>query len=476
MIRDDICLMTVALVFIVLAGCAGRQQQVPVESDTALSGAAGTNNVALSGAAETREPSSAESQATVAPPSEPIDLLRGVRTAIATSSAFRSKVAQAERLADGDLETAWNSKSGDLAGAWIDIRLPEAAKVSSIELTVGFTKASRQRDLFTGNHRIARVRVSRAGEEVGVFELDTESRELQSMPVEGPGGVYRLEVLKTVPGTKTRWRESCVSELRVMGSAPDVHVGDRLPRFAVGKLPEPRPEPGTTDRVEVGKRLREMTFWFAKTWGGLIDEDGGNRTACGLDEADEMALPESHLERALVLRRVAELVELVDEVRADRIRLAAIKRYRGGVHSWSFIQGGDHDLLSAGFDAVVDWLDDEEARCRWARANSKMRFDLFDIEVAAKIHECEHIPMDHDEEHPPEPELERECAVVYRVKGMIMADLRPLWEDNPRQAVLRSTRTKIPEALSQPIQDALSALQAQAAVARQSCGWAKRSE
>ena len=170
---------------------------------------------------------------------------------------------------------------------------------------------------------------------------------------------------------------------------------------------------------------------------GLVTKMVSNRTACGMDEGDLTALPESHLKRNLVLERVSELVDSVDEVHADRLRFAAIKRHQGGLHSWSFIQPGDHDL-------------------------------------AAKHHACEHITMDYDEENPPPPELERECSVAQRLywDNQVGAGLSQLWEDNPRQASLRVSRMELPGVLSQPIQAAWSALQAQIEVARRSCGWA----
>ena len=43
---------------------------------------------------------------------------------MATSTATRDDEVQVRRLVDGDLETGWNSLSGDLIGSWIAFRLP----------------------------------------------------------------------------------------------------------------------------------------------------------------------------------------------------------------------------------------------------------------------------------------------------------------------------------------------------------------
>src|SRR5690606_2983215 len=116
--------------------------------------------------------------------------------------------------------TAWNSRTGDLVGAWIDVALPADARVASIALTAGFTHRTERADLFEGNHRVTQVRVLRDGTEIGAFDLDPTSRELQSIAVSGPGGTYRIEVAGLEPGSRETWRETCISELRVMGHAP----------------------------------------------------------------------------------------------------------------------------------------------------------------------------------------------------------------------------------------------------------------
>jgi len=152
------------------------------------------------------------------------------------SSVVANENDRPDRLVDGDLATAWSSATGELERTWIEVTLPADARVTRLELTAGYTREGGRRDLFTANVRIARVRVLRDGAEVGVYPLDPESRTLQPVPAQGAGGVWRIETVGLVPGTRRAWREVTVSELRVMGvvgatgrratpTAPTVLVG-----------------------------------------------------------------------------------------------------------------------------------------------------------------------------------------------------------------------------------------------------------
>lgn len=207
----------------------GRQADTAAAS-SATADATPTKNAADQ-APETQDAAAAPAAEASAPASEQIDLLRAVPVEVVASSAYRSKVEQIQRLADGDMQTAWNSDSGDLQGAWIGLRIPENAAVTAIEMTAGFTKQGGDRDLFTGNYRVRRVRVFRGQEQVGEYPLDIESRELQRLPVSGPGGFYRIELIEMVGGSHASWREACISELRVLGQAPGAEAGSSTPRF-----------------------------------------------------------------------------------------------------------------------------------------------------------------------------------------------------------------------------------------------------
>jgi len=172
-----------------------------------------------------------------APASPPlVDLLHTVDSVVAVSSTVANPKDFPEHLVDGKPGTAWNSKTGDLHG-FLAFRLPAASRVKRVELTAGFDKG----DLFTKNHRIARVRLSRlsGAEKMLVKEahLDPSIRALQGFDVDEPGGDFVLDVLETVPGTEKRWRELTVSEFRVLGFANGAPENPHhLPAMAIGSL------------------------------------------------------------------------------------------------------------------------------------------------------------------------------------------------------------------------------------------------
>lgn len=316
---------------------------------------------------------------------EPVNLLRSVSADLAVSSVYRNQAAQVERLVDGDLSTAWNSRSGELVGAWIEVRLPEEVSVTSLMLTAGFTREGGQTDLFTGNHRVSRVRVSRDGSELGVFPLDVDSRELQQIPVEGTGGIYRVEVVETVPGSRSNWREICLSELRVMGRGPTIHEGERLPRLAVGELPSPRPASGTADRGEVTRLFEQRVRQFIHAW-NTMERDRAELILNTGDERDEEAA-RLRATRRRTLRQLADFVAPVDEVASDRVRVALAEG-----------RDDDLDIPVAAFAAVVDWLDQDEIRCRWAIAHARIRMGREIGQLRSAINQAEFAPMDcHDD-------------------------------------------------------------------------------
>lgn len=222
----------------------------------------------LASSAAERAPNEHEAPALAAlTTSEPIDLLRATRASLAVSSAYRDDVAQVHALVDGDLETAWNSRTGELEGAWIEARVPDDASVTSIALTAGFTRRTARADLFEGNHRVARVRVLREGAELGVFPVDPSSREIQSLPVSGPGGRYRIELVELVPGSRADWREACISELRVLGHAPGAIAASASPTVAIGALPEAP----TSAAAPVDPRGGDADgMYFLLSGGGLV--------------------------------------------------------------------------------------------------------------------------------------------------------------------------------------------------------------
>lgn len=191
----------------------------------------------------------------------PFDLLRLAGAKVAVSSTVANAIYRPRHIADGDLTTAWNSRTGDLVGAWFAVRVPAAAHVSAIQLTVGFTTTGPEGDYFTMNPRIKAVRVTRLGAkatDLGVHALAPDDRGLQTIPLDSPGGDFRVEVTDIVPGTFARWRELCISEIAVLGTLPagapsasfdpDVVIGS----LDAPPLADPSPSPSETDCEVVG--------------------------------------------------------------------------------------------------------------------------------------------------------------------------------------------------------------------------------
>lgn len=165
------------------------------------------------------------------------NLLDVVPAKVAVSSAVQNPHDFPEHLLDGRSDTAWNSKTGDLVDGWIAFRVPDDARVLRIEMTAGFDRVTGGVDLFTANHRITKVSVTRYGTPVGEFPLDPKKRGLQPIPIDGPGGDYVITVTEVLPGTKKEWRELTVSELRVVGTPGQERRGpnDKL-RVSIGSL------------------------------------------------------------------------------------------------------------------------------------------------------------------------------------------------------------------------------------------------
>jgi hypothetical protein len=161
-----------------------------------------------------------------------VELLHDVPCTVAVSSKVDNPKDFPEHLVDGKSETAWNSRTGDLHG-YIAFRTPKVTRVRRVELTVGFDKG----ELFTKNHRIRRVRVSREGVTLAEATLDPEERGFQKIEIDAEGGDFRLDVLETVAGTEKKWKELTVSELRVWGFANGAPGNPHhVPAMAIGTL------------------------------------------------------------------------------------------------------------------------------------------------------------------------------------------------------------------------------------------------
>src|SRR5207244_7057122 len=135
-----------------------------------------------------------------------------VPVAVRVSSRVANKKILPAHLVDRDLATAWNSATGDLVGAWIDVTLPRGAAIEELRMTAGFTgHGPTGEDYFTMNPRIRKVAVTADGKPAGTFALDIARRDLQSFSVHA-GDVLRIEVAAIEAGTKPSWREISVSE------------------------------------------------------------------------------------------------------------------------------------------------------------------------------------------------------------------------------------------------------------------------
>lgn len=191
--------------------------------------------------------------ATRPPKQQLVDLLHTVASTVVVSSKVQNPRDYPEHLVDGKVDTAWNGKTGNLVGGFIEFEVPKETHVRRIELTPGYSHVGKNGDLFTMNHRISRVRVTREGQPLGEFSLDTNQRMIQPLAVDAPGGKFRVEVLAVEPGSKKEWRELVVSEFRVWGErnqAPENPT--HLPLVYVGAVGGAPPPPKGRDGAPTG--------------------------------------------------------------------------------------------------------------------------------------------------------------------------------------------------------------------------------
>lgn len=301
----------------------------------------------------------------VPPPAAPtvVDLLDTLDVDVAVSSAYHDDPAQVPHLYDGDPSTAWNSRTDDLVGAWIDVELPDGVQVTSIEMTAGFTREGGATDLFTGNHRVARVRVSLDGTSLGEHRLDTASRALQTLPVTGGPGVYRIEVIEVLPGSRSDWRETCISELRILGTAPPrpSTVGPPTVEAFVGHLPTAEEIAAEEAAVDAVLAQSDAMFDLPELWraydGALFEDDGGGRP--------EVPLP---VARRAALERAADIVEPSAPERAATLR-ALVTESREG---WN-ARRSDLDVVIEAIDAALGG--NEHFACSWPATRAQLRIE-----------------------------------------------------------------------------------------------------
>jgi hypothetical protein len=191
-----------SLLILLLVSCKKEQQATPAKGSAAP-------EAALAGDAAVATPDAAAAVS--------IHLLPAVPSTIRLSSRVKNNAIKPEHIADGKLETAWNSATGELKGAWVEVSV-DGASIDAIKLTVGHTgRGAKGEDYFTMNPRIRAVTITDDGKPLGRFELDITKRELQTIRV-APKGILRITVDEIEKGSKAKWRETAISELEVWGT------------------------------------------------------------------------------------------------------------------------------------------------------------------------------------------------------------------------------------------------------------------
>jgi hypothetical protein len=393
---------------------------------------------------------------------EPVDLLHAVGTDVAVSSVYRDRQSQVERLVDGDPATAWNSRTGDLAGAWIEVRLPADAQVTGIGIIPGFARTGGATDLFTGNHRVARIRVLREGVEVGSFPVANARPERVTIPVRGAGGVWRIEITEVLPGTRSDWREICVSELQILGHAPSMAPGTRVPRMAVGALPAVS-APAAVDPVALEREQRRAVGWLVTQWRELEQTYASLASNTGAPEPDAETTRETERQRAAILRRITSLVEPVDAARADAIRMAGAQRLTGVAWRWDRILLGDLTAIAAALDTVAERIGSDEARCRSARAQAEIR-----LVRVAELTEVARMFDEIDEAHGGGGDARRSGGLEQDAEAF--RALAEEWARNSRGVTTRLLRRRSAPTAESVAAD-WAALLVQLPIARRTCGW-----
>ena len=407
--------------------------------------------------------------AVVVPPPE-LDLLHAVRSDLAASSAYRNQSSQVAALIDGDLETAWNSRTGELVGAAIEVRLPADVQVNAIALTAGFTHMQRDTDLFTGNHRVVHIRVLHDGTEVGSFPLDVNVRTLQRLPLQGTGGVYRIEVTEVLAGTRDTWRETCISELQILGMAPNAMPGTRIPHLTIGALPAAAVVTPPS-REAVARAHRQRVAAIERQWLELEQIANGGREGSAPDEDWDMGANDLDRARRAVLEQTATFVAPIDEVQADALRILALRALTHSWPDWQHLPLLRDELVALGraMDAVSTWLNDDEARCRWARALGHLHLARARSMTRA---EREHTELD-DSMHEldgtrPAPGAGQRINSLWSA-AETLDEIEFEWSRNTRGMAARVMRLHLPEgARANP---ELDIVRAQIEVAQRTCGW-----
>ena len=168
-----------------------------------------------------------------------VELLHQYLAKVEVSSHVMNKTIKPEHLVDRDFNTAWNSRTGKLAGTWLDV-LVFGTAIDEVRLTVGHTgKGPKGEDYFVMNPRITKLSVLDGDAVITTATLDPENRALQAIKLPRRArGTVRLRVDEVVMGTKKSWKEVCISELEAWGAPPaDAKPTARVPIVSVYEPP-----------------------------------------------------------------------------------------------------------------------------------------------------------------------------------------------------------------------------------------------
>ncbi len=396
--------------------------------------------------AETSPAEPTEPEAPPEPEGDPVDLLQAVPTTVKVSSAYRDRSSQVPRLFDGDDQTAWNSATDDLVGSWIEVELPEDATVDHLEMTAGYLKSGGDTDLFTGNHRVSKVKVLREGQEVGSYDLLASSRALQSIPASGGGGTWRIEIAETVPGSKESWKEICISELRVFGRAPDAAEAAYFPRWAVGDgEPDAAPEPPGDLRLATHQLVNK---WLEHDKEWLWTMEANDTGDWVWEEGDTIDLRDAH--RSLLRRALALAGDAGDRIRRELIlrRDSTWESYRDSL-----------DTVAVALSERMDGEGDE-ATCRWAKGLAHLLLQRASI-LTSRFAALTRTDASYDVD--PDALLDFDEA---------LDDANEAFEGDARTTTARLLRMDASLPVSVPgVEDLWSDMREQLQTAQRTCGW-----
>lgn len=248
-----------------------------------------------------------------------VDLLRAVATTITVSSQVANPKILPRHLVDRDLGTAWNSRTGELEGAWLRVVVPPGAVIEELRLTAGHTgKGPKQEDYFTMNPRVARIALEpRGGKRVEVA-LDVGRRDLQAVPIHAQGGLV-LRVVAIAPGSKTTWKEIAISELEVWGTPPP---GWTPPAAPVAPTVVVEPPPAATSKLfaqacaSLDDDTKERAQQREASAAACAELPEPERSQCGVDEPGDPSCEVTAVETPLAppWRALAEHCEVDDDI------------------------------------------------------------------------------------------------------------------------------------------------------------------